>query len=257
MSYKLLRAIFGLDNPDTIGWIGESKIEEKLFWADLFGKKGEVLRNIYVPREDGTTSEIDLLYITTKGILVIESKNYSGYIFGSGNSKNWTSSLYAGKNWLGMKQTEKHQFYNPIWQNKTHIKYLQKYLNFFVPMYSIIVFSERCELKSVSYSDPDTYVCKRNSLGQIVSGIWNANPDYISEDDVNRIRDLLLPLTNSDEATKAMHVENIETKYKNPTACPLCGGNLVVRTARQGKNAGSQFLGCSNYPRCKFTKPMN
>lgn len=36
-------------------------------------------------------------------------------------------------------------------------------------------------------------------------------------------------------------------------ACPLCGKEMVVRTARQGKNAGAQFLGCSGYPGCRGT----
>jgi len=36
-------------------------------------------------------------------------------------------------------------------------------------------------------------------------------------------------------------------------SCPLCGGTMVLRTARQGKNAGSQFLGCAAYPTCRGT----
>lgn len=35
--------------------------------------------------------------------------------------------------------------------------------------------------------------------------------------------------------------------------CPKCGKPMVVRTAKQGKNTGSQFLGCSGYPECKGT----
>jgi DNA topoisomerase I len=31
--------------------------------------------------------------------------------------------------------------------------------------------------------------------------------------------------------------------------CPRCGGNLVEREGKFGK-----FLGCRNYPKCKFTK---
>jgi len=35
--------------------------------------------------------------------------------------------------------------------------------------------------------------------------------------------------------------------------CPKCGrGVLQVRLARRGVNAGSQFLGCSAYPTCKY-----
>ncbi len=34
--------------------------------------------------------------------------------------------------------------------------------------------------------------------------------------------------------------------------CPSCGRKLVIRESRFG-----QFLGCSGYPECKFTKPLN
>jgi restriction system protein len=39
-------------------------------------------------------------------------------------------------------------------------------------------------------------------------------------------------------------------------ACPKCNHDLVIRTAKQGKNEGQQFYGCSSYPKCRFTKPM-
>jgi four helix bundle suffix protein len=38
--------------------------------------------------------------------------------------------------------------------------------------------------------------------------------------------------------------------------CPLCAGPMVLRTARQGKNAGSQFLGCAAYPTCRGTAKL-
>lgn len=34
--------------------------------------------------------------------------------------------------------------------------------------------------------------------------------------------------------------------------CPKCGKKLVLRTARRGANAGRQFYGCSNFPKCRF-----
>lgn len=37
--------------------------------------------------------------------------------------------------------------------------------------------------------------------------------------------------------------------------CPRCNGQLVVRTARRGGNAGSKFWGCADYPNCKYTEP--
>jgi four helix bundle suffix protein len=39
-------------------------------------------------------------------------------------------------------------------------------------------------------------------------------------------------------------------------ACPKCGKPMALRTARSGKNEGSQFWGCSNYPDCKGTAKL-
>ena len=79
------------------------------------------MTNIYLPNDDGTTTttEIDLIMITTTGVYVFESKNYSGWIFWDENTKFWTQSLKDG---------EKYRFNNPIWQNKKNISALQKLL---------------------------------------------------------------------------------------------------------------------------------
>lgn len=49
----------------------------------------------------------------------------------------------------------------------------------------------------------------------------------------------------------------VETKHVAP-ACPLCSRPMVLRTARKGQNAGSQFWGCSNYAisGCRGTRPI-
>lgn len=33
--------------------------------------------------------------------------------------------------------------------------------------------------------------------------------------------------------------------------CPKCGQSMVRRTARRGANAGNEFWGCSEFPRCR------
>ena len=43
---------------------------------------------------------------------------------------------------------------------------------------------------------------------------------------------------------------------KNLPRCPLCDGLMVLRTARKGKNAGSQFWGCAAFPGCRGTRPF-
>ena len=46
-------------------------------------------------------------------------------------------------------------------------------------------------------------------------------------------------------------VYDIRQKRNAWWKCPKCGGNLIERTGRYGA-----FLGCSNYPYCRFTHKM-
>ncbi len=39
-------------------------------------------------------------------------------------------------------------------------------------------------------------------------------------------------------------------------ACPACGKPMLKRTARQGPRAGTPFWGCTGYPDCRGTRPV-
>ena len=85
-----------------------------------------MIKNLYLPKDNGETSEIDVIFITQKGIFVFESKNYSGWIFGDDKGKNWTAML---------PNKQKNYFYNPIKQNKTHLKWMREYVGENVPLF--------------------------------------------------------------------------------------------------------------------------
>lgn len=107
--------------------------------------KRAIYHDLYIQKEDGTYTQIDLAVPTAQGILVFEVKDYSGWIFADGSSKFWMQMLAYGE--------EKHQFYNPIWQNRSHITALRKLLpnNPDIPIFNIIVFYGNCEFKSMNY----------------------------------------------------------------------------------------------------------
>jgi hypothetical protein len=50
------------------------------------------------------------------------------------------------------------------------------------------------------------------------------------------------------------HVANLKSRFSDNTICPKCGKSLVKRTARNGFHAGNQFLGCSGFPDCKYSR---
>ena len=67
----------------------------------------------------------------------------------------------------------------------------------------------------------------------------------------------------ADEAPKPETAETPQTEPAETTLpeqqallCPKCKGKLVLRTATKGDNAGKQFYGCSNYPKCKYIQNL-
>jgi len=56
--------------------------------------------------------------------------------------------------------------------------------------------------------------------------------------------------------TRRDHVRSLRKRHSSTTVCPRCGSSLVERTAKKGPNAGSKFLGCESYPRCRFSKDV-
>ena len=256
----ILNAIFTDDFKEKYG---EKLTENELKKVNFFGRKGKILRNVYIPKDNGETSEIDVLFICQKGIFVFESKNYSGWIFGNEKDQYWTASLAGG---------QKNRFYNPVKQNKIHLKWMSIYLNsadLDVPLFSIIVFSERCELKKITLFSDEITVIKRDKTYKTVKKIWESAADKLSEDLVEMIYEKLSLLTNVDTAVKEAHIQDIEKKYKknypeikvdkkvelvDELICPRCGSKLILRTARKGPNEGNQFYGCSAFPKCRYIK---
>jgi restriction system protein len=43
----------------------------------------------------------------------------------------------------------------------------------------------------------------------------------------------------------------------NEFTCPKCGGKMVARKAKSGKNIGNEFLGCAAYPDCKSMRTLD
>lgn len=112
----------------------------------------KVLRQVYVPKEEAGTSELDLVMIHEKGIFVVENKYYGGRIYGDERKLYWLQVFKGGKRRL---------FYSPVKQNQTHIRNLKRLLEGRVPWetpyVSVIIFNGAGKLKRAAV-DPDTAV---------------------------------------------------------------------------------------------------
>jgi hypothetical protein len=91
--------------------LGEAMVAETL--EQLQGMH-YLINNVTLPIEGGTT-QIDHILLTEAGIFVIETKHYSGWIFGDADADKWTQVIYRTKS----------RFQNPLRQNFQHIKAVQ------------------------------------------------------------------------------------------------------------------------------------
>ncbi len=225
--------------PKYRGFMGEFWVKQEL--KKLPKDKYRVLNDIMV-KQNGTTHQIDHLIISQFGIFVIEMKNYYGYIWGNARKDKWLQQLgYNGK--------YKYYFKNPIHQNYGHVKALEELLNldnkYFI---SIVCFSNQVRL---SKDIKDDVV----QLDYLVSAIKIYQDSIIEEQSLDTIYNKIVEFNITDKLERKKHVKNIKAKISednekvNNMICPKCGRELIIRNGRYGS-----FIGCSNYPKCKFTK---
>jgi len=164
-----------------------------------------IYHDLIIKKDNNGFSQIDLVLVTSEGIIVIEVKDYSGWIYGSGNNTNWTKVLSYGK--------KKYKFYNPIKQNINHISELRKTLNQFenIPFFSVIVFFGDCELKEINYVPKGTYLVKSHRVFEVLNLIKNENePTHYTNkrEVVDKLKELVSLGENTDY--QKQHIENIK-----------------------------------------------
>jgi hypothetical protein len=98
-----------------------------------------VLNDIYLPSSDGTTTQIDHIVVSQYGVFVVETKNYSGWIFANARDDEWTQVIYHRKS----------RFQNPLRQNYRHICALAECLGISKDYFhSVVAFTENCTFKT-------------------------------------------------------------------------------------------------------------
>ncbi len=128
----------------------------------------------YFRTNNGRTTQIDIIAVGKRGVFVIESKDYSGWIYGSNKYEKWKQRFRNGDNYY---------FYNPIKQNMGHINVLrniigeQKYI-------SMIVFSQNAELKDISFVPKDTYVVVDNRLSDVFADLAKEEDEVLSQEQI-------------------------------------------------------------------------
>jgi len=226
--------------PRLKGRIGEGFINNRIK-TSLDPNIYHLIPDIMLPTPNGTT-QTDHVIVSRYGIFVIETKSYTGWIYGGENDPQWIQLIYK----------RKEKFQNPLRQNYKHIKTLSDLTG--IPreyFKSLVVFTGDCEFKTEMPPNV-TYI------GDFIKYI-KSHRDYIIKDSqVMEVVDTIRQWAGTvSEKQKHDHVHNLHFDHapvsadSAPPACPRCGKTMVLRTSRKNN---SQFWGCIGYPDCRGTR---
>ena len=216
------------------GWLGELKV--KMVIGKTKPDEQYIINNLKLRIDGNKTSQIDHVVINKNGIFVIETKNYSGRIYGSESHMMWTQVFNR------RYRTVKYKLYNPIKQNMTHLYHISSLLPKNFPLYSAVVF--------VQGNTQNIHAKGVYTLGQLKHLLHTTFGSQLSPQQMREAYEILFD-ANDSSISRTEHMQNIRTAQNNiaQNTCPRCGRKLVLR---HGKNGS--FFGCAGYPSCKFTK---
>lgn len=194
--------IFHKKRTERIGVKGEKKVAKKLGpWAMIRNYK--VINGLYLPLYDKTT-EIDHVVIGFFGIIVIETKNMGGEIYGDVKSKEWTHIMGE----------QKHKLYNPVMQNQAHIDCIRHCLAkekiYNINIDNVVVFANN--KVQLYLQRGDATILKLKQLKKLL------RKDRYEKDrdvDVDKLYNALMKYRVTDKALIARHDADVAEMAKN------------------------------------------
>ena len=214
------------------GWIGERKTQFNL-WFSLNKELYRRFHDVIIPSDNGTT-QVDHVLVSPFGLFIVETKNLKGWIYGSESQSKWTQVVYKNK----------YSFQNPLKQTYRQKKVLSKFLDLNESHIETVV----CFVGDSKFKTELPSNVLSSGLGRYIKQFQDT---VLSNDEFERICGLLI--STEGKISNREHIQSLHDRHTSDTVCPRCGSDLVERTVKQGSRSGNRFLGCSSYPKCRFT----
>ena len=215
LPFVLVAAV--LKSPWFKGWWGEYQVRD-LIRRRLNPALYREFHNVTVRDEFGETTQIDHVYVSPFGVLVIETKHMRHWIFGSARDAMWTQQNYRHKT----------RFQNPLRQNYRHITVLASLLGLPEGIFkSIIVFTGDCTFKTEM---PDE-VC---TLSDLIEYIHSIDTRILTLEQVESIcRDLQRQRLEPSIRTHREHVASLRRRHAvAPPAIPAAPAVTLAEGSR-------------------------
>lgn len=194
------------------------------------------------PRPDDF-AQIDLLLIGPAGLFLVEAKAWRG----SYKAYRDTWQQREGNSWASVssptEQVQRQSRKLGQWLGQHHqLSIPQPITNWIRP---VVIFTQAQWLRASACS-----VEVFDGIRPLITFL-NAQPtDMLTALQIEQLCDLIIR-TPTPVALSAAEPAPAQRMPKIVPNCPRCSVPMVLRTARQGANAGQQFYGCPHFPRCR------
>ncbi|MGL5383502.1 MAG: nuclease-related domain-containing protein [Culicoidibacterales bacterium] len=182
-------------SPVIIGFLGERNVKKQL---NKLPESYKLFHDVMF-QLDNKMCQIDHIVVSEHGIFVLETKNYSGTIYGSKKPKKWTQYIHG----------QKYQMQNPLHQNYGHMKSLSEVLNkkddYFIPL---VVFNNGVKLK---LSD-DVSVSR---VSTIRKDILSFTEIKLTKEEHSLAIETIQQSNISSKKNKKKHIRQIKANLKN------------------------------------------
>lgn len=169
----------------------------------------------------------DTIIISKYGIFIVKYVDYDSKIYGDDRELQW----------IQLKNNKKIYFDNPVRDLHSNVRVISELLGlnekYFIP---ILCFTKEATL-SLDIKDKVTQV-------EFLDDVIKTYKKEIIKYGLLEIKDRIINGNTVNASTKVVEKESIDK-------CPRCGNKLIVRNGKYG-----DFLGCSNYPDCKYTREL-
>lgn len=187
---------------DFMKAILENRIESEL---NAHFPNAKILRNVYLPKYDGTTTEIDIMMISNDGIFLIEAKNLAARLDGDWSKEKITAIYESGTSY---------EILNPIIQNSGHYAHLVKLLSINGKhVVKNIVCIGDTTYYSISTTIPSyAKICRAGNLAKVIKEKGEYSKGVLSDIQVCNYYETIEAEASKNDAVAEKHINDIRSK---------------------------------------------
>ena len=175
---------------------GEENVAYML--SDLQAKYGGyVINNVILPIGK-SSSQIDHIYFSKRGIFVIETKNYSGRIYGRDNAEYWTQTL------IGSHRVVKNKLYNPIMQNARHVQAIKRLIGNRDYIFPLVIFAKG----NIQYIESENVYSINSGRNYILR-----YPELLTDREVDKVYQKIMAFKKKPVITEEEHINRIRSNH--------------------------------------------